>query len=185
MLKRLTSLLLLIAMLLSLFSCDALKKNHHDPKDPGADSGEPEQPQKTVYVYSVLSKSIHLDGCYHIGEIKEDYKKQTDGDITPLLEKGYTLCKDCFPPAVEPEPDEPEEPEIPIDQATFVINKSSKKIHYLECYHILEMNEANIKYTDLSLEELLEDEHIPCATCLPEQWEQYKKDHPEDFPEKD
>ena len=188
MLKRLISLILIITSLLSVTSCNLFKKDHHTPVDPSQNQGDSgsndnEQTSPTVYVYSVLSKSIHLAGCYHINEIKEDYKKETTEDITPLLEKGYTLCKDCFPPAVEPEPEEPEEPGIPKEDATFLINKNSKKIHKLDCYHIEEMSEANIKYTDLSLEELLADEHIPCATCMPDEWEIYKQEHPELFPE--
>jgi hypothetical protein len=189
MLKRLISLVLIITSLLSITSCDLFKKDHHTPIDPSQNQGDQgggdtEQPAPTVYVYSVLSKSIHLEGCYHINEIKDDYKKETTDDVTPLLENGYTLCKDCFPPAVEPEPEEPKEPEISKEDATFLINKNSKKLHKLDCYHIEEMSEANIKYTNLTLESLLADDHIPCASCMPDEWELYKQAHPELFPEK-
>lgn len=189
MLKKLISIFIIVAIMASFCSCELIKQHKHDPQIPDTGLGDGEggedneekddKNEETVYVYSVLSKSIHLQGCYHVNEIKDDYKKEISGDVSPLLEKGYTLCKDCFPPAVDPEPDEPEEPGISKDEATFLINKSSHKIHMLDCYHIAEMAEANIEYTDLTLEELLEADNIPCATCLPEQWEKYKAEHPE------
>lgn len=189
MLKKLISIFIIVAIMASFCSCELIKQHKHDPQIPDTGLGDGEggedneekddKNEETVYVYSVLSKSIHLQGCYHVNEIKDDYKKEISGDVSPLLEKGYTLCKDCFPPAVDPEPDEPEEPGISKDEATFLINKSSHKIHMLDCYHIAEMAEANIEYTDLTLEELLEADNIPCATCLPEQWEKYKSEHPE------
>ena len=189
MLKKLISIFIIVAIMASFCSCELIKQHKHDPQIPDTGLGDGEggedneekddKNEETVYVYSVLSKSIHLQGCYHVNEIKDDYKKEISGDVSPLLEKGYTLCKDCFPPAVDPEPDEPEEPGISKEEATFLINKSSHKIHMLDCYHIAEMAEANIEYTDLTLEELLEADNIPCATCLPEQWEKYKAEHPE------
>ena len=189
MLKKLISIFIIVAIMASFCSCELIKRHKHDPQIPDTGLGDGEggedneekddKNEETVYVYSVLSKSIHLQGCYHVNEIKDDYKKEISGDVSPLLEKGYTLCKDCFPPAVDPEPDEPEEPGISKEEATFLINKSSHKIHMLDCYHIAEMAEANIEYTDLTLEELLEADNIPCATCLPEQWEKYKAEHPE------
>jgi hypothetical protein len=30
----------------------------------------------------------------------------------------------------------------------------------------------------------LADDHIPCASCMPDEWELYKQAHPELFPEK-
>lgn len=189
MLKKLISIFIIVAIMASFCSCKLIKQHKHDPQIPDTGLGDGEggedneekddKNEETVYVYSVLSKSIHLQGCYHVNEIKDDYKKEISGDVSSLLEKGYTLCKDCFPPAVDPEPDEPEEPGISKEEATFLINKSSHKIHMLDCYHIAEMAEANIEYTDLTLEELLEADNIPCATCLPEQWEKYKAEHPE------
>lgn len=187
MLKKLISIFIIVAIMASFSGCELIKRHKHDPPTPdtdvnnGGENGEDneEEGEETVYVYSVLSKSIHLQGCYHVNEIKDDYKKEISGDVSALLEKGYTLCKDCFPPAVDPEPEEPEAPGVSKEEATFLINKSSHKIHMLDCYHIAEMAEANIEYTDLTLEELLEADNIPCATCLPEQWEKYKEEHPE------
>ena len=187
MIKRLIAVLILTAMLFSAIGCDALKNKggHETPEQPDDSINEPEKEPETKYVYSVLSKSIHLEGCYHINEIKEDYKKEAIGDISHLLEKEYTLCQDCFPPQIEVEPDEEEEdPGVSKEEATFLINKKTLKIHKIGCYHTEEMSEANIKYVDLSLEELLETEHIPCATCMPNEWETYKENHPEDFPDK-
>jgi hypothetical protein len=185
MIKRLIAVLILTAMLFSAFGCDAIKQvgGHVTPEEPDNSDTQPGEVQQTKYIYSVLSKSIHLEGCYHIDEIKEDYKNETVGDVSPLLEKGYTLCKDCFPPQIEEDPEEDEEPGVSREDATFLINKNSKKLHKLDCYHIKEMKEANTKYTDLTLEELLEDEHIPCASCMPDEWEIYKENHPELFPD--
>ena len=181
--KRLICTILLLAMLLSLASCNLIKNGHHKPTEP--DAGDPsDEPKPTIYIYSVSSDSIHLEGCYHIDGIKEKYLKTTE-DVESLLNDGYKLCERCFPPAKDPDPEEPEEPEIPKEQATFLINKSSKKMHHVDCHTIGEMVEPNMKYTDLSYEQLLEDDYAPCGHCMPEQYEQYKKDHPEKFPEKD
>lgn len=178
--KKILSLVLLLVMVASLASCDNININfgHKQDDSPTDEIGDNENsPEPTIYVYSVLSKSIHLLGCYHIKEIKEDYRKEHKGDPTSLLEKGYTLCKDCFPPEVEEEPEEEEEEnKIPKEEATYLINSSSMKVHKLDCYHIAEMSEKNIKYTDLTLEELLELEHIPCSTCLPEEAKKYKEE---------
>lgn len=185
MLKRLIAIVILSATIFSTFGCDALKKGdgHGTPGD--TNTGETPETQPIIYVYSASSGSFHLEGCTYINDIKEKHLKTTE-DITFLLEEGYEPCKRCFPPAVELEPDEEEEePSIPKEQATFTINKSSKKIHYIDCYIVKEMNSDNVKYTDLSLEQLLEEEYAPCGHCMPEQYEQYKKDHPDLFPEKD
>ena len=182
MLKQLISLILLVTIMTCATSCAMIKKDHAEPQDPEEGSGATEEEtQDIVYVYSVVAKSIHLKGCYHTNEIKEDYKKEFIGDPPELAEKGYTFCKDCFPPVVEPEePDEPEEPGISKEDATFLINKSTKKIHKLDCHYIEDMSLSNISYTDLTLEELLAEEHIPCASCMPDEWQIYKENHPSD-----
>lgn len=169
-----------------MFGCDAFNKGGHDTAEEPESSETPDtsEPQVITYVYSVSSYSFHLEGCSYISEIKEKYLKTTN-DITYLLEEGYEPCRKCFPPAVEPEPEEEEEPSIPIEQATFVINKKSGKMHHVDCYTIKEMDSENVRYTDLSLEQLLEEEFIPCGHCMPDQYEQYKKDHPELFPEEE
>ena len=112
MIKRLIAILILVATMFSIFGCDAIKQvgGHKEPEVPDSSEAEVPETQETKYVYSVLSKSIHLEGCYHINEIKEEYKKEVVGDISHLLEKEYTLCKDCFPPQIEVEPEE-EEPQ--------------------------------------------------------------------------
>lgn len=182
--KRLIALLILSATIFSMFGCDAIKNGggHKTPDE--TDNTETPENQVITYVYSVSSGSFHLEGCSYISEIKEKYLKTTD-DITYLLEEGYEPCRKCFPPAEEPEPEEEEEPSVPKEQATFVINKKSNKMHYVDCYIVKEMDSSNVRYTDLSLEQLLEDECVPCGHCMPEQYEQYKKDHPDLFPEKD
>ena len=67
------------------------------------------------------------------------------------------------------------------EDATFVINSATDRLHQLTCYHIDNMISKNIEYTDLTLEELLSLEYIPCAICLPDEFAEYKEKHPEKF----
>ena len=154
-----------------------------DPEtnDSGNIENQPSDGHKTIYIYSIMSKTIHLPGCHHIDRINEDYKKEFEGDITELLLKKFELCDSCFPTEdeeEEPEEEPEEENKVSKDDATFVINSNSNKLHDLECRHIEGMNEENIKYTDLTLEELIAlDTYIPCGTCLPDEYEEYKEKH--------
>lgn len=191
-LSKIISLIMAFVLLASLFSCDGVhihngNQNDQNQNDTSEENNESNEP---VYVYSVTAKVLHIEGCYHIDRIKEEYRFEYTGDITVMIEKGYSLCKYCLAPEEEePEEEEPEEePEedenkIPIEEATFVINTSSKKIHELDCRYAIEMKEENREYTNLSLEELLaiEDaEYSPCATCMPAEAEKYKEEHKDD-----
>lgn len=185
--NRLIAILALTATLFSASGCEALKKSggHVTPDVPDTGDETPEA-TPTIYYFSASSSSgsFHLEGCSYIADIKEIHLKTTE-DAQYLLNAGYEPCTRCFPPAVEPEPEEPEEPSVPKDQATFLLNEKNGKIHHVDCYIINEMDEENKRYTDLSLEELLEEDYAPCGHCMPEQYEQYKKDHPELFPTDD
>ena len=106
------------------------------------------------------------------------------GDINLLLGKGYTICKDCLVPKEEEDENEDEEEEedlISRDDATFAYNKVSLVIHTLECHHIEIIIEKNLRYTDLTIDELLALEYRPCGVCLPDEYKEYKKNHPEEF----
>lgn len=183
---RLISILVIFVLLLSFVSCDQINfHNIHGGGNNQSQSGENEESQggegEIVYVYSVLSKVIHMPGCYHIDRIKEDYLKETT-DIAPLFEKDYTICKDCFG-LNDKEPEEEEEDDtnkVSKEDATFIINASTKKMHELDCYHTEGMVEENLEYSDLTLEELLALEYIPCKTCMPDQAKEYEKTHSEE-----
>lgn len=156
------------------------------------DSGENEEiiggaEGKVTYVYSVLSKVIHLPECYHIGRINDLYKKEFTGDINELLaDEDFTICKDCLVPDEDTGDEDEDDSEddgnkISKEEATYAINKSSGVIHTLDCYHLEIIVEKNLEYTDLTIEQLLLEEHRPCGSCLPDDYEEYKKNHPEEF----
>ena len=86
-------------------------------------------------------------------------------------------------PDEEPEEDDTEEDEnlIAKEDATYATHKVKKVVHLINCYTLESMSQKNLRYTDLSFEELLALEYRPCGTCMPEEYEQYKKDHPDEF----
>lgn len=160
-----------------------------DCLDPNA-KGEESENGNTVqggegtvtYIYSVVSKTLHLPECYHVERMNDDYKIEHKGSIVSLLEKGYTICKDCLVPDTEEDEEEPEVEDyysVPEDQATYAYNKTSRVVHELDCHNIDSMNEKNLRFTNLTLEELLELEHIPCGSCMPDEYEEYQNNHPE------
>ena len=159
MIRRIISLIMALILIFSLASCGEIHYSNGDNADnnqstpaenENENSAEDNEDNKVVYIYSVTSKVIHLDGCYHIDRMNEDYKKTFEGDVAELLEKEYTLCKYCFPPEKEEEDveQEPEDDENKIakEDATFVINSKSLKFHQLDCQHVSGMNESNTKY---------------------------------------
>jgi hypothetical protein len=189
---RLLAFLLILTVLFSLTSCKEKdyhgnshdNSNIHNPQQ-GNNSQHEEQEGgegKVTYVYSVVSKTLHLPGCYHIGRINEEYRFEYTGSISELLKKGYTICRDCLVPddEKEEEPDEEEDDtnKVAKEDATFVINKSSKALHTLDCFRIDTMDKKNIQYTDLTLEDIIAlDEYKPCRDCLPDEAEEWKELH--------
>lgn len=182
---KLLSAVILIIMMVNLVSCDQLHFHKGSNGHSNDNSDKTPQTQKITYVYSVTQKILHLPECSHTQRISEDYREEYSGDISILLEKGFTICRDCLVEKVPEEEKEfvPDEDEVPFEEATFVINRTKLTIHDKECYHVDKMAEKNVKYTNLSYEELLEKEHVPCGTCMPDEYEAYKKAHPEKFPE--
>ena len=191
------SLIVAIIMIFSLTSCIEINvpsdkendphNNTHDNYQPPEEDESDESTQggegNVTYVYSVLSKTLHLPGCYHTGRMNEDYKFEYTGDIAIMLGKGYTICKDCLVPDEEKEEEEePEEDEnlIAKEDANYAYNKVSLVIHTLDCHHLEIMIEKNLRYTDLTIEELLELEYRPCGACMPDEYKEYKKNHPEE-----
>ena len=187
--SRFIALLMALVLIISLVSCNTGNDHGGNNTNSGNSSGNTEE--DVYYVYSVSAKVIHLSTCHHIERINEEYRTEYRGELSVMLEKGYTLCKTCLNPTekepVEKEPEEiPEEDENKIspEDATFVINTNSGKVHELDCRYAVDMKESNKEYTDLSLDELLaiEDEnYTPCATCMPAEAEKHKEEHPEKY----
>ena len=182
--SKLIALLLCFVLAFSLSACNKHgHTNQHQSSDNGSDGNE----DKIVYVYSVVSKTVHLSDCYHVDRMNEEYKNYFEGDVNSLVAKGYTLCRDCIDIQVKEE--EPEEEDdtnkIPKEEATYVINSSSKTFHELDCHHINVMSDKNIQYTDLSLEELVAEEIRPCSSCLPDAAKEWKENHPEEDAKED
>ena len=185
-LSRILAVLMLIIMVFNIASCDSKGKHTPTGNNNGGNNDEitdkdPEA-QRVTYVYSISQKVLHLPDCYHTESISEEYKFTYSGDISILFEKGYTICKDCLMVnAPDDEEKTPDPDEVSKEEATFVVHRTKLKIHLLDCYHVDNMNEDNIKYTNLTLEELLATEHIPCGTCMPDEYEEYKKANPDKF----
>ena len=178
--RKIIATTLIIILAFSLFSCEhgtfIPGNSSHDNDSHSDEQNQGQQEQAITYVYSVTQKVIHRSDCYHIDRMSEDYKTEYSGDISELLAKDYTICKDCLVPKEEkPDEDEEDTNKIAKEDATYVINSSSKKLHELDCYHVKSMEEKNIEYTDLTLEELFELKYIPCGFCMPEEYEEYEK----------
>lgn len=206
--SRIAALIITLLLIFSMISCDHShahpSNDNNDPHDniqnpnqnqdqddkEQVDSEENEDDEgnegKITYMYSVLSKTLHLPDCYHIDNIKEDYLFEYTGDITVMLGKGYTICKDCLVPDEEKEDKEEEKEDenlIAKEDATYATHKVKLVIHLVDCYTLESMSEDNLRYTNLSYEELLAAKYRPCGTCMHEEYEQYKKEHPEEFEE--
>ena len=156
-----------------------------DPNGKGeqTDSGSISQggEGRVTYIYSVVSKTLHLPDCYHVERMNDDYKVEHTGSIVPMLEKGYTICKDCLIPEDEKE-EEPEKEDpysVPESQAKYAYNKTSRVVHELDCHNIDSMSDKNLRYTNLTLDELLKLKHIPCGSCMPDEYEEYMKNNPD------
>lgn len=199
---RIVALLISTIMMLSLISCDQLHFHSGGGKDPHSDTMDDlhnnppkededdeqkdnnkteEQPE---YIYSVISKTLHRPDCYHVDRIKEEYRFTFVGDITVMLQKDYTICKDCLVPddeKKEEDDDKEEENLIAKENATYATNKLSLVVHLLDCYMLESMIESNLRYTDKSYEELLELDYRPCGTCMPDEYKEYKKNNPDKF----
>lgn len=205
--SRIVALFITLALIFSMISCDQShghpsngNNNPHDnvqnpnqdqDQDQDKDNEQDEEDNsegnegKITYMYSVLSKTLHLPDCFHIKNIKEDYLFEYTGDITIMLGKGYTICKDCLVPDEEKEDDKEDDKEdeilIPKEDATYATHKLHLVIHLLDCYTLESMSEENLRYTDLTYDELLAAKYRPCGTCMPDEYKEYKDAHPEEF----
>lgn len=182
--SRIVALVLLLVTLLSTAAC----QQHHESNLPDDDE-QPinDTPEKNyvTYVYSITQKKLHLPDCAYAQNIGEDLRVEYSGDISLLFEKGFTICKSCLfvdnddEDEKEETPREPDPDEVTPDLATYVVNKSSLKIHKKNCSYVDGINPENKKYTNLSYEALLTEEYVPCGHCMPIEYEEYKKTHPD------
>lgn len=186
-LKYLSAIIVLI-MALSLVSCGQahIHTGKHQNQGSGTGTNGDQTVQPITYVYSITRKVLHLPDCYHIQFMNEDFKSYYNGDIALLFEKGFTICKDCLATKDDTNEDKviiPDEDEVPAEEATFVVNRSSLTIHMKGCSYIKKMSEKNVKYTSLTMDQLLETEHVPCGHCMHDDYLAYKAAHPEKFEE--
>ena len=68
-----------------------------------------------------------------------------------------------MPPETTAPPTTPVDPE----NATYVLNTSSMKIHKPKCGSVETIKEENRKYTNLTREELIAQGYEPCGRCKP------------------
>lgn len=185
---RFIAFLLTFVMLFSMISCDKNKKKddengdgneNNQQADNNGDTQQGAEGRVTFY-YSVNSDVYHIEGCYHIHSIDEEFLK-TSTNVAELSEKGKAPCKDCI--ISKAEPDEDEEDKITKEEATYVISGDNGKIHELDCHNVKKIQDKNLIYTDLTIEELLElDENAPCLDCLTDAANEYYERHPEKDP---
>ena len=177
--------LLILCTVFSLASCNHLHfhNGNNTPQNQNNVPADKPEEQRITYVYSVTQEVLHLPTCSHVANMKPEYRVTYDGDISVLFAKGFTVCRDCLAQKEEDEdlPIEPDPDEVPAEEASYVVNRSSKTIHEKDCYNVEKMSEKNVKYTNLSYEDLIATEHIPCGFCMKEEYEAYKKANPDKF----
>ena len=150
---KLLSAVLILALALSTMSCGNKNKNPNNNNDNHLEGGsnpyDDTSNGNTTYVYSISSKTLHRENCYHSYAIDELYKKSYSGDITPLLERNFSFCALCCPEesAIYNKKDEnlPIDNGITRDEASYVLNINSKKIHELDCQYATSMNAQNMQ----------------------------------------
>ena len=67
----------------------------------------------------------------------------------------------------EPEKEPEEEVEIPLEDATYILNTNSDVFHSLMCSRAPDPDSENYKLTDKSREALIEGGYDPCGICKP------------------
>lgn len=185
--KRSIALILALIFTLSLSSCDP----HYFPQNqrPQAPS-TPEQPTtpedeggegNVTYVYNITRKTLHLPDCHYAEDMDPELRVEYTGDITLLLQKGYTICKVCLVTDTDKDDDEPEEEvnTIPKEDATYAINTRSRVFHLVNCHNVTNSSGQNIRYTNLTVIELISLDYSPCGSCLPEEYKKYKESNPD------
>lgn len=184
--NRFIALLLVFVTLLSLISCKPEKQHNHNNHGNNIDLDNQDQESeeggegKVTFYYSVNSNKFHVADCYHLYSIVDKFLK-TSTSVPDLVADGYSPCRDCI--AVEEESNEDDSNKITKEEATFVINTGKNKLHTLDCHNVKSIQEKNLEYTNLTIEELMEiDKYAPCKDCLPDEAKIYFEKYPEKDP---
>ena len=182
--KRLIALMLVIITLISTVSCNKNKHNGDVDGNLPTDSSQNQQQGgegNVTFYYSVNSDKFHIAGCYHLYSIEKKFMK-TSMNASELISDGYAPCRDCIVQQSATE-EEDNSNKIAKEDATFVIGTGNNKLHTLDCHNVKKIQEKNLEYTDLTIDELMEiDKYAPCKDCLPDEAKIYYEKHPEKDP---
>lgn len=168
--SRLIALLLVIAIAFSLVGCknDEDDYVHKDGEGGEEEGGEGDLGNGVTYVYT--STKLHRSNCYYAAGMDELFKKSYSGDLSELVDKGFSFCGLCcyeereiYGTATD------NENGINPEDATYVLNTNPRnlKFHFPDCYHVESMSPSNTEYTDLQRETIIEHGYIPCKHCKP------------------
>jgi competence protein ComEC len=97
-----------------------------------------------------------------------DFSVQRNANADTLYGAGlgsYSTSQKAEKPAINLEIEASLEEEK--TQKSYILNTSSKKIHYPDCSSVRQMSEKNKKDTNLSIEELVNLGYSPCGRCNP------------------
>ena len=110
-----------------------------------------------LLAYGVLMESDCLE-CDDSGDFCVYVRNQQPG-ITIDYSTGENWLSTSNPPE--------EEIEIPLEEATYILNTNSDVFHSLTCSRAPEPDSENYKLTDKSREALIEGGYDPCGICKP------------------
>ena len=159
-----------IALFTSIILCLSLVGCANQNED---DAGTKERIINAPYAYSSNSKTLHHNGCYHVKRISDANLGEYYGDPADMVANGFKLCSACFPNSNVNNNTNNNDNGISEEDATYVINTGTRRFHEKDCDHAL--NSSNTEYTDLSYEELVDENYEPCQVCL----KNYKGDNAE------
>ena len=96
--------------------------------------------------------------------------------VEQAIALGKTPCGICYPqPSVEPAP----VVQVPVEQppvattpaepvsSTYILNISTKKIHYPSCASVKQMKESNKQQSSKTVDALAMEGYVPCKKCCP------------------
>lgn len=141
--------------------CDVLKVGHHG----SSTSTGANFLKKTEPTYAVISAGLN-----------NSYGHPAEKVLNALAERGIKMFRtdmqgtiiftsDGTDITVDKDPIEYETPSVP-ESAGYVLNTSSKKIHYPYCESVKSIKEKNKAYTD-DFEAALAEGYTPCGSCKP------------------
>ncbi len=138
--------------------------------------GKPDE-NNAKWILNEGSKRIHYPTCASVGQISDKNKGEYNGDYEDLVAQGYTTCGSCFGTSsstqttttAKPTPPPVEDDDNDNTQQSgtqWILNKSSKKIHYPSCSGVTNMSEKNKEVFYGNYEELLSQGYKCCGTCF-------------------